>query len=506
MRNAIAIGNPIPYTQLRAARAAGAGARPSSCGRATRSSTTRPTSTSGRTGSSPASTTRSASSGRWCWRRSSAPASTRCGAARDPLLRMLGAVVLFTAVAYVFTPLTAAGEEGRADRLRLERPLPRAGGGGRPRDPALPADRPRARERARDVTLAGLCVAVRGDRDLAGPVGAGPRQGRDRRRGRGARPASPRSALAARPPAAARRRSPGSPGSRAVVALGALGAGWWEQRHYLERRYENLSPQLKLADAVRWARDLRDATVAVAGIRGVFNQYPFYGTDLSNHVQWLGRRGPGRRLRADPDLRRVAPRRSPTAATPTWSPPTTRSTPASSPTPRRRCGRARTRPPSEILRDGPVSVFELDGAPDPGACGDLPDLSAVRAQRRLGQRRPDREPALSRRDALDLRLHAADLRRLAGRRPRDPRACSAASARRGSPAPTGFAALVVVAPLLLRLPGRATTAAIVLGLAADRRRAGRLRATCAAPATPATWRLGRGRGADRRRRRQRSRS
>ena len=27
-------------------------------------------------------------------------------------------------------------------------------------------------------------------------------------------------------------------------------------------------------------------------MRGVFNQYPFYGTDLSNHVQWLGVKGP----------------------------------------------------------------------------------------------------------------------------------------------------------------------------------------------------------------------
>ena len=91
---------------------------------------------------------------------------------------------------------------------------------------------------------------------------------------------------------AARAARLGRAGSRRCVALGALGAGWWEQRHYLERRYENLSPQLQLADAVRWARDLRDATVAVAGIRGVFNQYPFYGTDLSNQVQWLGVEGP----------------------------------------------------------------------------------------------------------------------------------------------------------------------------------------------------------------------
>ena len=76
-----------------------------------------------------------------------------------------------------------------------------------------------------------------------------------------------------------------------VVALGALLAGYLEQRHYLERRYDDLSPQLKLADAVRWAHELEDSSVAVAGIRGVFNQFPFYGRDLSNHVQWLGVEG-----------------------------------------------------------------------------------------------------------------------------------------------------------------------------------------------------------------------
>ena len=71
-----------------------------------------------------------------------------------------------------------------------------------------------------------------------------------------------------------------------------MGAGWWEQRHYLEHRYDSLSPRLDLAGAVRWARDLRDAKVAVSGVRGVFNQFPFYGTDLSNEVQWLGKKGP----------------------------------------------------------------------------------------------------------------------------------------------------------------------------------------------------------------------
>ena len=31
---------------------------------------------------------------------------------------------------------------------------------------------------------------------------------------------------------------------------------------------------------------------------------------------------------------------------------------------------------SEVLRDGPVSVFRVDETLDPGACGDLPDLEA----------------------------------------------------------------------------------------------------------------------------------
>ena len=72
-----------------------------------------------------------------------------------------------------------------------------------------------------------------------------------------------------------------------------------------------------LADALRWARDVRDARIAVAGIRGVFTQYPFYGTDLSNQVQWLGVRGPHDAYQRIPNCRAVAARRSTPAATPT---------------------------------------------------------------------------------------------------------------------------------------------------------------------------------------------
>ena len=291
----------------------------------------------------------------------------------EPLVRMLGAVVLFTAVAYVFTPLTAAGEEGMPIAFEWNvRYIAPAAAVGLALLPCLPIAR--ASERARRMTLAGLCVLfaativslvqwqqghVKGavaagvgvlvgfalirwllDRDLLGPR-------------------APRAWVA---------------GLAGAVTLAVLAAGWWEQNHYLERRYENLSPQLRLADAARWARDLRDAKVAVGGVRGVFNQYAFYGTDLSNEVQWLGEEGPDGAFLRIPDCagwRQALADGGYTHVVTTYDPFLpgqltdtkeglwTRSDPAS----------------RQILRDGPVSVFELDGPPDPAACGDLPDLS-----------------------------------------------------------------------------------------------------------------------------------
>ena len=49
--------------------------------------------------------------------------------------------------------------------------------------------------------------------------------------------------------------------------------------------------------------------------------------------------------------------------------------PGSSPTPRRRCGRAQDPAATELLRDGPVSVFELTGPPDPEPAATCPQLS-----------------------------------------------------------------------------------------------------------------------------------
>ena len=294
---------------------------------------------------------------------------------RDPLLRVLGAVVLFTALAYLVTPLTAAGEEGRPIAFVWNvRYLAPAAAIGLAILPCLPALR--AGERSRSLTLGGLCVLFAATAislvqwqqgHVKGAIAAG---------------VAVLACFAAIQWLRSRGRwGAGAPlawaaGIAAVVAIGALGAGWWEQRHYLERRYENLSPQLKLADAVRWARDLRDAKVAVSGIRGVFNQFPFYGTDLSNEVQWLGTEGPDgayERIPTCAEWRQALADGGYTHVVTTYDPfnPGTL-------TDTKEALWTRTDPGAkQILRDGPVSVFELTAPPDPSACGNLPDLSAA---------------------------------------------------------------------------------------------------------------------------------
>jgi hypothetical protein len=65
----------------------------------------------------------------------------------------------------------------------------------------------------------------------------------------------------------------------------AIALGYPVQRHYLESRYKDptfTTPGLNAAFA--WARDVSDARIATTSTR----QYPLYGTDLSNQVQYLG--------------------------------------------------------------------------------------------------------------------------------------------------------------------------------------------------------------------------
>ncbi|HYJ22698.1 MAG TPA: hypothetical protein VEW07_11835, partial [Solirubrobacterales bacterium] len=82
-----------------------------------------------------------------------------------------------------------------------------------------------------------------------------------------------------------------SPRGRAIVAalglvlLVAVAIGYPVQRHYLESRYSDptfTTPGLNAT--FKWARGISDSRIATTSTR----QYPLFGTDLSNHVQFIG--------------------------------------------------------------------------------------------------------------------------------------------------------------------------------------------------------------------------
>jgi hypothetical protein len=81
-----------------------------------------------------------------------------------------------------------------------------------------------------------------------------------------------------------------APSRTIALALGPLliaviAVGYPIQRHYLQSRYANPSfttPGLNAAFA--WARDVGGARIATTSTR----QYPLFGTDLSNHVDFVG--------------------------------------------------------------------------------------------------------------------------------------------------------------------------------------------------------------------------
>ncbi|HEX2096492.1 MAG TPA: hypothetical protein VHF50_03905 [Solirubrobacterales bacterium] len=71
----------------------------------------------------------------------------------------------------------------------------------------------------------------------------------------------------------------------ALLGVLAVALGYPLQRHYLDHRYADPSfttPGLNAAFA--WARDVSDARIATTSTR----QYPLFGTDLSNEVEFVG--------------------------------------------------------------------------------------------------------------------------------------------------------------------------------------------------------------------------
>ena len=287
---------------------------------------------------------------------------------REPILRALGAVVAVTAIAYVFTPLTAAGEEGEPISFVWNvRYLAPAVAVGLAILPCLPALRSTPQRRA---AVLGVLTVL-----LAFTVGSLVQWEQGHTKGAVAAAAlvvlgaalvwflRSRGALG---PAAPRRLRVALV---AAVLGAAVAAGYAEQDHYLTHRYENTGQVQDLDEALRWSRDVRDARIAVAGIRGVFTQYPFYGTDLSNRVQWLGLRGPHDAYRRIPDCRQWRSEINAGGYTHVvttfdpYLPGEMRNSPEGRWTHTKNDPSARV-----VLRDGPVRVFELRGPLDPAGC------------------------------------------------------------------------------------------------------------------------------------------
>ncbi len=144
----------------------------------------------------------------------------------------------------------------------------------------------------------------------------------------------------------------------AIVAV-----GYPVQRHYLQSRYSDptfTTPGLDAAFA--WADDVSDARIATTSTR----QYPLFGTDLSNRVQFVGRETADGGFEALTGCR--AWRRALAAGHYDYVVATyDRLEPGNPPYP----SQARwTEGPGArvILRKPPTVVFEVDASLDPAAC------------------------------------------------------------------------------------------------------------------------------------------
>jgi hypothetical protein len=85
-----------------------------------------------------------------------------------------------------------------------------------------------------------------------------------------------------------------------LVAI-AVVVGYPMQRHYLQERYADPSfttPGLNAA--FKWARNVSGARIATTSTR----QYPLFGADLSNHVQFIGEERPHGGFEAPTSCRR----------------------------------------------------------------------------------------------------------------------------------------------------------------------------------------------------------
>ena len=204
---------------------------------------------------------------------------------RGRVVRVLGLVALVSGVAVIFTPQGLGTEDDPLFfkfNLRYPTPALMLGLVLLPLAPRL--ERGRAR-----VLLPGALLAVLAVTQLDPAIW--PTELRD---GRFAEPPSGGTALGGVAIGAAVLVAAwaGLGGRRPVAALAVVASlvaavgGYALQRHYLDQRYTDYQPMPGVA---AWARDVEDARI---GIAGFFIQYPLYGLDLSNRVDYVARHGP----------------------------------------------------------------------------------------------------------------------------------------------------------------------------------------------------------------------
>jgi hypothetical protein len=152
-------------------------------------------------------------------------------------------------------------------------------------------------------------------------------------------------------------------GALAALVLCAVAVGYPVQRHYLANRYESPTfTTLGLNAAFKWVQGITGARIATTSTR----QYPLFGRDLSNHVEYIGEKQPHGGFTAPATCRawrellntgsydyvitsrdRIEPGKPKYPATARW-----------------------TKAPGAtvVLRKPPTIIFKLRNNPDPSGC------------------------------------------------------------------------------------------------------------------------------------------
>ena len=169
----------------------------------------------------------------------------------------------------------------------------------------------------------------------------------------------------------ARRRAMFAALAGAVLAVAIAAVGWAKQDDYFAHRYSRAEDfRFQLDDAVRWAKPTSDLRIAVAGTSGAYNQYGFYGDDVSNYVQYIGRHLPEadfRAIESCPAFRRAVNDGDYDYLVTT--PALDLNNPSTAETSPERGWVINDPAVEEIVHSGRVSVFRINGELDPAGCG-----------------------------------------------------------------------------------------------------------------------------------------